>query len=325
MSNTAKSSRCIVGVGDAGRRITMDLIDQVNSDYLLITNDSTKSRNSERVVEIIFQNTINPSPDVMRKAFLDSSDIIFSKVREYQSVILVGNLASRFGAAILPMLAQLVRRKTNIEVVCIVILPFSFEKEKLFRCGVSLSLLSNYLENIVVIDNDAVIRNNHELPLNEHLNLTNQAISDIIIESLNKTFPMKFNLATTSCIKNHKIKDAFIETLSSLTEKIDLSEIQKYSLYLYQPSESVSVIKNVVETSSNLFPTAQQDLNLMLNKHGQTRCHIVVKTDHSVISLYDPLNFLIPKDNVLDFEPEIAMDEAVKLNNIKNLESSLST
>jgi hypothetical protein len=84
-------------------------------------------------------------------------------------------------------------------------------------------------------------------------------------------------------------------------------------------------MKNVVETSSNLFPTAQRDLNLMLNKHGHTRCHIVVKTDLSVISLYDPLNFLIPKDNVLDFEPEIAMDEAVKLNNIRNLESSLST
>ena len=135
---------------------------------------------------------------------------------------------------------------------------------------------------------------------------------------------MKFNLVSTSGVNNSKIKDAFIETFSSLTEKINLSEIQKYSLYLYQPNQSLSVIKNLVESSGNLLPTAQRDLNLMLNKRGQTRCHMVVKTDHNIIPLYDPLNFLIPKDNVLDFEPEIAMDGIVKLNNIKNLEANLS-
>ena len=301
----------------------MDLIDHVNCDYLLITNNSRTLENSDRVIEISFHNTINPSPDVIRKAFLDSGDKIFEKVHEYQSIILIGNLASRYGAAILPMFAQMLKQ-TKIEIACVVILPFSFEKEKLFRCGVSLSLLGNYLENIVVIDNDAVIRNNHELPLDEHLKATNQAISDIIIESLNKTFPMKFNLVSTSGVNNSKIKDAFIETFSSLTEKINLSEIQKYSLYLYQPNQSLSVIKNLVESSGNLLPTAQRDLNLMLNKRGQTRCHMVVKTDHNIIPLYDPLNFLIPKDNVLDFEPEIAMDGIVKLNNIKNLEANLS-
>lgn len=301
----------------------MDLIDQVNSDYLLITNNSCKSRNSDRAVEIKFHNIINPSSDVMRKAFLDSGDIIFEKVCGYQSIIIIGNLASRFGAAILPILAKMLRKKTKLEIVCVVILPFSFEKEKLFRCGVSLSLLGKYIDNIMVIDNDAVIRNNLELPLDEHLKVTNQAICDIITESLNKTFPLKFNLISTSGIKNPKIKDAFIETFSSLTEKISLSEIEKYSLYLYQPNESISVIKNVVESSNNLLPTAQRDLNLMLHKQGQPRCHIVAKTDPSVISLYDPLNFLIPKNNVLDFEPEIAMDEAVKLNHVKDLESSL--
>lgn len=298
------------------------MIGQINSDYLLITNNSYKTWNSDRTVKIDFRNIINPSQDLMRKAFLDSADKIIRKIYEYQSVILIGNLASRFGAAILPMLAQMLRTKTNIEIVCVAILPFSFEKEKLFRCGVSLSLLSRYIENIIVIDNDAVLRKNHDLPLDEHLKTTNRAISDIIIESINKTFPIKFNLISTSGIRSPSLKDAFLETFSSLTEKINLSDIQKYSLYLYQPNASILAIKNMVESSNNLLPSAQQELNLMSEKNGQTRCHIMVKTDHSIISLYDPLNLFIPKNNILDFEPEIAMDE-VKLNNIKDLESSL--
>jgi cell division protein FtsZ len=323
LSNTKKFSSCIVGVGDAGSRITMGLSNRVNSDYLLLTNSALKSINSDKVIQIDTGNIINPSPEVIRKSFLESSNDIFGRVCEFQSIILIGNLASRFGSSILPMLAQLIRKKTNIQIVCLLILPFSFEKEKLFRCGVSLSMLSRYIENILVIDNDAVIRNDLDLSLEEHFNLTNQVISDIVIESLNKTFPSKFNFVTTSRINSSKIKDAFIDTMSALTEKINLSEIQRYSLYLFQSSENVSVIKNLVESSNSLLPTAQQDINLILNGNGQTRCHVLATTDHRIVSLYDPLNFLIPKDNVLDFEPEIAINEGVKLDYIKDLESSL--
>ena len=325
MSNTKKFSSCIVGVGDAGSKITIDLINRVNSDYLLLTNSALKSLSSDKVIQIDTGNIINPSPEVIRKSFLESSKDIFGKVGEFQSIILIGNLASRFGSAILPILAQLIRKNTNIQLVCLVILPFSFEKEKLFRCGVSLSMLSRYIENILVIDNDAVIRNDLDLSLEEHFNLTNQAISDIVTESLNKTFPSKFNFVTTSRINSSKIKDAFIDTMSALTEKINLSDIQKYSLYLFQSSENVSVIKNVVESSNSLLPSAQQDINLISKDSGQTRCHILATTDHRLVSLYDPLDFFIPKENVLDFEPEIAMNEGVKLDYIRDLESTLLT
>jgi len=323
LSNTKKFSSCIIGVGDAGSRITIDLINKVNSDYLLLTNSSLKSKNLDRVLHLGIGNIINPSPEVMRKSFLQISNDIYGKVCEYQSIVLIGNLASRFGSAILPMLAQMIRKKTKIQIVCLVILPFSFEKEKLFRCGVSLSLLSKYIENIVLIDNDAVIRNHLDLPLEEHFTITNRAISDIVRESMNKTFPVKFNLVSTSRIDTPNLKDAFIDAISALADKISLSEIQKYSLYLFQSTENVSVVKNLVDSSNNLLPAAEQDLHLVLNSNGQTRCHVLATTDHNIVSLYDPLNSLIPIDNVLDFEPEIAMNDGLKLDHIRNLESSL--
>jgi cell division protein FtsZ len=45
-----------------------------------------------------------------------------------------------------------------------------------------------------------------------------------------------------------------------------------------------------------------------------------VKTNKDIISGYDPLNFLIPKKNILDFEPEIAMDD-IQLPYFKDIES----
>ena len=302
----------------------MDLTNKVNSDYVLLTNSAIKSKDSDKVIEVNIGNIINPSPEIIRKAFLDTGNDILRKISEYKSIIIIGNLASKFGAAILPILAQIIGTEKKIEIVCVVFLPFGFEKEKLFRCGVSLSLLSGYIENIIVIDNDAVLRNSEEIPLEEHYNSINQVVSDIIIESLNKCFPLKFNLVTTSGNNVPKIKDAFIDTMASLSEKVNLSQVQKYSLYLYQSSEKISIIKNVIESMNNLLPHAEQDINLALNRSGRTRCHILVKTNHKVISLYDPLNHLIPKDNVLDFEPEIAMDEGVKLDKIRDLESSLA-
>ena len=54
-----------------------------------------------------------------------------------------------------------------------------------------------------------------------------------------------------------------------------------------------------------------------------TKCHILVKTNKDIISGYDPLNFLIPKKNILDFEPEIAMDD-IQLPYFKDIESGFA-
>jgi cell division protein FtsZ len=320
--NANTLNTCIIGVGNAGIKITKEVLERVNLDYLLLENRSSTDSDFDNKIEITIPTRINPSLDHIRKALLDSSEDILSKVNQYQSIIIVGNLASKFGSAVLPVLSQMLRDKINREIICLTILPFGFEKEKLFRCGVSLSFLCKLVNSVIVIDNNAVIRNDNDISIDQCYKITNTAIVDIIVQSLIKSFPEKLNFVISNKSTNG-IKSAFIETMAQLTQKIDINSIQKCSLYLYQPTEKISIVKNVIETANNMFSEAEQEINILEEGNDITKCHILVKTNKDIISGYDPLNFLIPRSNILDFEPEIAMDD-IQIPNFKDIESGFA-
>ena len=322
MKNANTLNTCIIGVGNAGIKITKEVLERVNLDYLLLENRSSTGSDFDNRIEITIPTRINPSLDHIRKALLDSSKDILSKVNQYQSIIIVGNLASKFGSAVLPVLSQMLRDKINREIICLTILPFGFEKEKLFRCGVSLSFLCKLVNSVIVIDNNAVIRNDNDISIDQCYKITNTAIVDIIVQSLIKSFPEKLNFVISNKSTNG-IKNAFIETMAQLTQKIDINSIQKCSLYLYQPTEKISIVKNVIETANNVFSEAEQEINILEEGNDITKCHILVKTNKDIISGYDPLNFLIPRKNILDFEPEIAMDD-IQIPYFKDIESGFA-
>jgi cell division protein FtsZ len=319
LKNANTLNTCIIGVGNAGKKITNEVLEKVNLDYLFLENHSSAGSDYENKIEISIPSRINPTSDQIRKTLLESSEEILSKVNQYQSIIIVGNLGSKFGSAVLPVLSQMLKNNVNREIICLTILPFGFEKEKLFRCGVSLSFLCKFVNSVIVIDNNAVIRNDIDVSIEECYKITNTAIIDIIVQSLNKSFPDKLNfVASNKSI--YGIKDAFIETMAQLTEKIDINSIQKCSLYLCKPTERISIMKNIIDTANNLFSGVEQEINILEEGNDITKCHILVKTNKDIISGYDPLNFLIPNKNILDFEPEIAMED-IQLPFFKDIES----
>ena len=319
MKNANTLNTCIIGVGNAGIKITTKVLEKVNLDYLFLENHCSASSDFDNKIEITIPSRINPSLDQIRKALSEATEDILSKVNQFQSIIIVGNLASKFGSAVLPVLSQMLKNNINREIICLTILPFGFEKEKLFRCGVSLSFLCKFVNSTIVIDNNAIIRNDNDISIEQCYNITNTAIVDIIVQSVTKSFPEKLNyVASNTSTKG--LNNAFVETMAQLTQKIDISSIQKCSLYLYQPTEKISVMKNVIETANNILSEAEQEVNILEKGNDTPKCHILVKTNKDIISGYDPLNFLIPKKNILDFEPEIAMDD-IQLPYFKDIES----
>jgi cell division protein FtsZ len=308
LKNANTLNTCIIGVGNAGIKITTKVLEKVSLDHLFLDNHSPNGSHVDRKIEIMTPSRINPSLDQIRKTLMEAKDEILSKVNEYQSIIIVGNLASRFGSAVLPVLSQILKNKMKREIICLTILPFGFEKEKLFRCGVSLSFLCKFVNSVIVIDNNSIVRNGNDISIEECYKITNSAIVDIIVQSMNKNFPEKFNFVTSNK-STESIKNAFIDTMAQLAQKIDINSIQKCSLYLYQPKEKISIIENVIETTNNLLSEAEKEVNIIEGGNEITKCHILVKTNKDIVSGYDPLNFLIPKKNILDFEPEIAMDD----------------
>ncbi|MFI5407293.1 MAG: hypothetical protein ACHQ1D_12385, partial [Nitrososphaerales archaeon] len=222
MKNTNTLKTCIIGVGNAGIKITNQVLEKVNLDYLFLGNHSSTVSDYGNKIEITNPSRINPSLDQIRKTLLEATDDILSKVNQYQSIIIVGNLASQFGSAVLPVLSQMLRNNMNRELICLTILPFGFEKEKLFRCGVSLSFLCKFVNSVIVIDNNAIIRNGNDISIEQCYKITNTAIVDIIVQSVTKSFPEKFNFVISNR-STKGIKNAFIETMAQLTQKIDIN------------------------------------------------------------------------------------------------------
>jgi len=322
LKNANTLNTCIIGVGNAGIKITTEVLEKINLEYLFLENHSSTKPDFDNKIEISNPSRINQSLDQIRKSLMEASNEILTKVNPYQSIIIVGNLASKFGSAVLPVLSQILRKDKNREIICLTILPFGFEKEKLFSCGVSLSFLCKFVNSIIVIDNNAMIRNGNDISIEQCYKISNTAIVDIVVQSVAKSFPEKLNFVTSNnspkCMKK-----AFIESMAQLIQKIDINSIQKCSLYLYQPTEKISIMKNVIETASNLLSEAEQEVNILEGGKDITKCHIMVKTNKDIVSGYDPLNFLIPKENILDFEPEIAVND-FQLPNFKDIESEFA-
>jgi cell division protein FtsZ len=322
LKNANTLNTCIIGVGNAGIKITTEVLETINLDYLFLENYPSTDSEVDKKIDIKIPSRINPSLDLIRKTLLEATDDILSKVNQYQSIIIVGNLASKFGSAVLPVLSQMLKNNMNREIICLTILPFGFEKEKLFRCGVSLSFLCKFVDSIIVIDNNAIIRNGNDISIEQIYKITNTAIVDIIVQSVTKSFPEKFNFVTSNK-SAEGLKNAFIETMAQLTQKIDINSIQKCSLYLYQPTEKISLMKNVIEVANNLLSEVEKEVNILEGRNDTTKCHILVKTNKDLVSEYDPLNSLIPKKNILDFEPEIAMED-IQFSYFKDIESGFA-
>lgn len=320
MNFSIKSNSIIIAVGEAGGKIVKNLLGKVKSDCLFIKRNGLIDECFGHSIEVNVENVLNPSPYLIRKAFLDIENNILEYVHNKSSVIIVGNLASSFGSAILPILGKLLKDRGIKQVVCFVILPFSFEKPKLFRSGVSLELLAQSTNSLIVIDNNAILRNGIEVRIGEYYDTINQAVSDIIVESFDKYFPSELNMITTNINTKCDLIEAFIDTMASVTRRIEIADIAKCSLYLYQELADISAIRNVMESTNYLIPHSSNDVNLIAVNNHQTKCHIMVNTGIHLISSYDPLEKLISKNNILDFEPEIAISEEANFENIENLE-----
>lgn len=315
-----KSNTLVIAVGEAGSNIARNLMGKVDSDYLFIKKNGLISDCVEHTVEVNVNNVLNPSPHLIRKAFLEVEYKILQNIHEKRSVVVIGNLASNFGSAILPILGKLLSVSEIKQIICFAILPFTFEKRKIFRCGVSLELLSKSISNLIVIDNSAILRNGIEVELENFYETINQAVSDIIIESFQKSFPCEFNLITTNMNRKDELAEAFVDTMSMLANRVDLSKIEKCSLYIYQKQEDISVIRNVMECTNYMMPQSENELSLNSGSKQQTKCHLMVNAGMQIISSYDPLDKYIAKRNILDFEPEIAISEEIHFEIIKNLE-----
>ncbi|MDQ4072850.1 MAG: hypothetical protein M3162_00960 [Thermoproteota archaeon] len=308
----------IIAVGQTASKITLDITNNRNIDYLLINQKKDIPSNSNSIV-IDNQSWVNPNPYKVREMFNEKIEQIKKHLDKYSNILVIGNLASKFGIAVIPKLTSLIKSE-NKKLISIVIMPFEFEKNKIYQSGISLNFVSNYSNTTIIMDNQSFLRNNPNLTLLDCYKITNNAIKDITINSIEQEFPDNDSFIATSK-GSENIEDVFIDSFSMLIDNSSTG-IEKTFVYICPGKEKIDKIDNIIRTYEKISKSNDNDINLISQNSKISNIHFLVKTKKISILSYDPLHTLIDQNNLLDFEPE-TNKEIKELSHLRDIESLL--
>jgi len=300
--NNERDNVLFIGVGDAGSKITLDIVKETKSaDYLLL-NTKKRFNHNKRNVTVDSGSWINPPIYKIRESFLEKIDKITSIVDTFSNIIIIGNLASKFGIAIIPILTNFLHQIGGKVIISFVIMPFGFEKRKIFHSGVSLSFINKYSNSTIIVDNNSFLKNNPDISIPECFKITNNAVKDIIITSYGKGFPNEFNVIATSKESNN-IEEVFSKSFTMCNDS-NIQKIEKTCMFIYPAKEKIDRIDSIIKTTEKITNYSDNEINIISNSGNLSKIHLMIKTTHSLFSSYDPLNQFISINNFLDFEPE---------------------
>jgi cell division protein FtsZ len=306
----------VVGIGGAGSRIANDASKTINYECVLISNDRKDLIGNPRSIPINSKSWVNPSSYKLRFYAQDSVMKISSALREFKTVVMVANLAGKGGSAIAPIVCRLAKEASNRKtVVSFVIMPFKFEKDRIFQAAISLKRVREASDATIVIDNDAFLENNPELSAEECYQITNRALSETIalISRGSYTCGDVSLLCTSNNIGGAELSTK--DSVAMLYQNADAGSVKSAVLYVMGGRNvPLGLLNSLSNTLRKIF---KEDVNagvtIVVSNSDRTNVHLLASFGETTrFDDYDPLSRIIPEKNVLDWHdmdcsPDIEM------------------
>ena len=233
----------VIGLGGAGSKLAREFKEVMNSDCLCISNDR-KDLNDDNSIEISTKSIINPTIQLIRGCALEHTDEIAKCVSNYETIILMANLAGKAGAALSPIVSSVCKEQSK-NVLSFAIMPFKFQKDRIFQSGISLKRLRTNSDCTIIIDNDALLDSNPELTPEKCYEITNKAIHCLTTSLKSSSLTDDMNIMSTS--KNvEDLETSLKDSMRMLYEDAAPSSIKRSMLYVYGGSKiPVGVINSI--------------------------------------------------------------------------------
>ena len=294
----------LIGLGGVGSRLADNAKKSLNSDCLLISHDK-KDLSSENSIKISTKSVVNPSTHLIRGSALESSDEIKKNMENYSTIILMSNLAGKAGAGIGPIISRICKQEQK-NLLSFAIMPFKFEKERLFQSGIALKRIRQDSQCTIVIDNDALLDSNPDLTQNQCYDISNKAVESMMHSLKSSEISGDTNIMSTSKVGDN-IETSLKDSLRMLYEDAPPNSIKKSILYVYGgnniPVGILNAISNITggtfdENSTHVEMSSDESKVVMLSSiQGETK-----------FDKYDPLG-IISQENTIDWdEPECSID-----------------
>ena len=294
----------IIGLGGVGARLAEKTKKTLNSDCLMISHDQ-KDLTAENSIKIPTKSVVNPSTHLIRGSTLETSDEIKKNITNYSTIILMGNLAGKAGTGIGPIVSKICKQEQK-NLLSFTIMPFKFEKERIFQSGIALKRIRQDSKCTIVVDNDALLDSNPDLTQKQCYDISNIAIESMIHSLKSSDISEDINILSTSK-STDDIESSLKNSLRMLYEDAPPNSIKRSMLYVYGgnniPVGVLNTISNITggtfdEDSIHVEMSSEESKVVMLSSiQGETR-----------FDKYDPLG-IIPVENTIDWnEPECSID-----------------
>ena len=228
-----KRPLALIGIGGVGSKVAVESSKSSGCECILISNDKKDLDINYRSIFIDSEPWINPTCHKLRSFAQFSSNEIRSALKKFQTVIIISNLAGKAGTAITPVVEKLARQHSpTTTIISFVIMPFKFEKERIFQSGTSLKRIRDFSDAVIVIDNDALLDNNPDLSPEECFNITNVAMRDVI-DSISQGFILpEMNILYLSKNHNDSAELSISDSIGMLYRNTDPELVNRALLYV---------------------------------------------------------------------------------------------
>ncbi len=287
----------VIGLGGAGAKLAENAKKTLNSDCLLISHDQ-KDLTPENSIKITTKSVVNPSTHLIRGSALETSEEIKENISNYSTIILMSNLAGKAGTGIGPVVTRICKQEQK-NVLSFTIMPFKFEKERIFQSGVALKRIRQDSKCTIVLDNDALLDSNPELTQKQCYEISNKTIEYMTSSLKSSEISEDTNILSTSKTADD-LEVSFKDSLRMLYEDVPPNSVKRSMLYVYGNSNiPVGVLNTISNITSGTFDedsihvdmSSEESKVVMLSSiQGETR-----------FDKYDPLG-IISSENTIDWD-----------------------
>ena len=307
MSFQVKEPILIVGLGGAGSKLAAQAKDAINADCLIISNDEKDIQDGSQSITVSTDSVVNPSVQLIRGSAYKKAEEIRSTISNYSTVILMANMAGKSGSAISPVVSEICK-ETETGLMSFAIMPFKYEKERIFNSGIALKRLRADSDCTIVLDNDSLLESNPDLSPKACYDIANSAILHVV-KSLNSSEISAETNILTSSKEGQEIEESLRDSLKMLYGNTSPNAVKKSILYV-SGGENIPV--GVINSISNLTSGVLNDSNSQVDLSSTSDESKIVMLSSvqgmTKFDNYDPLG-VIPQEDTLDWStPDCSID-----------------
>ncbi|MBC8250750.1 MAG: cell division protein FtsZ [Candidatus Nitrosopelagicus sp.] len=306
MSFQVKEPILVIGLGGVGSKLANEAKNVLNSDCLIISNDSKDITSENESIHVSTDSIINPSIQLIRGSTYKISKEIKSKISQYSTIVLMSNLAGKAGAAIAPVVSQMCK-ETNKELISFAVMPFKYEKERIFNSGISLKRVRENSQCTIVLDNDSLLESNPDLTSKACYNIANSAIMHVVKSLESSEISSETSILTTS--KNgQSMEDSLRDSLKMLYENAPPNAIKSSMLYV-TGGDNIPV--GIINSIKNITSGITNEVNSQISTSSSDESKVIMLSSVQGMTKfdnYDPLG-MIPQEQTLDWDtPDCSID-----------------